>query len=178
MSRMSITLSPGRGGAGGVSGDDGWISTSSTASTSTAVRDAPTPRASTLTATLLAPSARRSACPLASSCSCVFQPAADGAMTVATLERTLGTALQSDLHDELTRWTDLGYAVTQATDTTVVLERRRLLGFCVNAALTAVTGLLWLAYWIPRTRHPRFDVVTLTSADDGSVVSEHRLDRR
>lgn len=118
---------------------------------------------------LLPTRAMRSACPLASRCTCVFQQ-----VSPVNIVSAGGTAL----HDEIATWTELGYAVVRSDAAGTTLERRRLLGFCVNFALTVLTGSLWLLYWVPRIRNPRFDVIELAPAADGAVATTHTHQKR
>ena len=117
------------------------------------------------------PRAHGRACPLASNCSCVFQRVPPAETAARAPEPPSGTALAS----AVTTWTEWGWSVVRTSDTEVVLERRRALPFCLHLALTVLTGFLWLLYWVPRVRRPRFDTVTLTLGPDGAVSSSSPL---
>lgn len=105
---------------------------------------------------------QRWGCPLASNCSCIFSRG-----PVSTDENT---AVHSPVvAAEVTKWTDRGWRVTSATRDDVILERTRALPFCGSLFLTVATGFLWLLYWLPRSRHPKTDVKTVTLAADGTA---------
>ncbi|RPE76021.1 MULTISPECIES: hypothetical protein [unclassified Frondihabitans] len=113
---------------------------------------------------------RTLSCAFGANCACVFAPkpvAADAALA------------STDVVDvEVAKLTDLGYTVVESSPDEVLMERRMGIPFCYNLGLVVVTGLLWLAYWIPRIRHPRFDTRRLTRAADGSVAVERVVVRR
>ncbi|MCU1529450.1 MAG: hypothetical protein JWP75_3213 [Frondihabitans sp.] len=121
-----------------------------------------------------APMAGGRGCPLGSNCSCVFQrvqAASDDADATATVSpNTNPNTLPNDpLAAEVTNLTDWGWNVVRTEPTDVHLERQRSLPFCANLALCLVTAGLWLIYWVPRTRHPRVDTVTVSRAPDGTA---------
>ncbi|AMM21378.1 hypothetical protein AX769_16120 [Frondihabitans sp. PAMC 28766] len=118
------------------------------------------------------PASHGRGCPLASNCSCIFQRIQPATRVAATVtDASPGQALQA----ESATWQEWGWNVVHETTDEVVLERQKLVSFCLNFVLTLLTGFLWLIYWVPRARHPRIDSVTLTLTRDGSVASTSRL---
>jgi len=79
---------------------------------------------------------------------------------------------------EVAKWVDSGWQVTRASSDDVSLERPLGLGFCVNAALCVLTAFVWLAYWIPSSRHPRIDTRRITRSSDGTVSVARSVARR
>jgi hypothetical protein len=112
--------------------------------------------------------ARARVCPFGSHCSCIF---AGSSSTVALLPLADINGHDKALVTEVDNWTKRGWIVTTASHRRVVLERRLALPFCVNAALCVVTGLLWLIYWIPRSRHPKVLTMVLTLSANGEVFT-------
>lgn len=120
--------------------------------------------------------ARTVTCPFGANCSCVFSASWQAEHAI---DDTLRESLRADeLGAEVTNWTDRGWAVISSDSREVILERRLGLGFCLNVLLCLATGLLWLAYWIPRTRHPKIDTKVITLAPDGTVSVTGRTERR
>jgi len=122
-----------------------------------------------------AASTRGSGCPLASNCSCVFQRFQPTATAVPSHTAAAAATPSGILAADVATWIEWGWNVARSDDTEVVMERRRVIPFCFHLGLTVVTGLLWLIYWIPRARHPRTEMVTLTLAGDGTVTASARL---
>jgi hypothetical protein len=118
---------------------------------------------------------RQVVCPFGANCSCALS----GNRPVA-LEENIPRAAQQDgpMRRAVKSWTDLGFRVTASSNAEVVLERKRMLGFCSNLFLTAATGLLWLFYWIPRMRRPIFDRVVLTQDPESTRITTARTSRR
>ncbi len=95
----------------------------------------------------------------------------------------VGRSMPTELPAGVSEWTDWGWTVVEIGTpsehgTEVTLERRRTLGFCANLGLTVATGFVWLAVWIPQTRRPRFDTVTLTVRSNGRVTASPVTRRR
>ncbi len=110
-------------------------------------------------------------CPFASNCTCVFSAGQADVPEISVTDTALDDAR---VKAEVRALTDLGWRVTTATDREVLLQRRRGLSFCANLLLSAATGLLWLAYWIPRLVKPTIDtrLVILSADGDVSVVRD------
>ncbi|BDZ51410.1 hypothetical protein GCM10025867_36510 [Frondihabitans sucicola] len=122
-----------------------------------------------------APGPAAKTCPFGSNCACVFSRSA--AAPPSTGPKSTVEAAE-DIDAEVTKWTDLGYRVTETAPDEVLLERRLGLPFCVNVLLCLVTGFLWLLYCIPRSRHPKVDTRRLTRALDGSISTTRVVVRR
>jgi hypothetical protein len=103
-------------------------------------------------------------CPFGANCSCVFSRN----LTIDAIPTD--PAMHSEaLTDAVTAWIDLGWRVTSADSTQVVLQRQKGLAFCLNVLLVPVTGFLWLIYWIPRLRHPKIETKTITVTATGAI---------
>ena len=107
-------------------------------------------------------------CPMAESCSCIFRPPAVSSPATKPTSHLLDPIFEA----ETEKWLDRGYTVSSVTASEVILERPRGLSFCVNVLLSLVTGLTWLAYWIPASRHPR--TLRSTLSRDGDTVKVAR----
>jgi hypothetical protein len=112
-------------------------------------------------------------CPFGANCSCVFAAPRDG---VIDLELTGTSAPSAQAVAEAASWTKRGWRVVESGQSRIVLERRQILGFCSNAMLTVVTAGLWLAYWIPRIRHPRVDTRIISVLGNGETVTSRGVE--
>lgn len=114
-------------------------------------------------------------CAFGANCACVFSRNQPAAMDLTGPD---AAPLDAAVAAEVTKWTDLGWRVTASSRDEVVLERPYGLAFCANVLLSLATGLLFLAYWIPRSRHPRVALKRVTPAADGAVSVATTIERR
>ncbi|MCU1477684.1 MAG: hypothetical protein JWQ64_2377 [Subtercola sp.] len=129
-------------------------------------------------------------CPFGANCSCVFsrnqasESVASG--TGTGTETPVGTEAAHDdtaigaeaMSAEVMSWRMRGWRVAASTAREATLERQQTQSFCVNVALTLLTGFLWLAYWIPRARHPKIDTWVVAVSDSGEITRTQVLPRR
>jgi hypothetical protein len=109
---------------------------------------------------------QQSTCPIDSNCACRFHPAVNRAVAASDEDVRRTTAEM-----EVTNLIDFGWSVESRTEDEVVLTRIRRLPLCVNAGLVLLTGFLWLIYWVPRARHPKFNRTTVRLREKSESLS-------